>query len=81
MRMIDNFRTPVERGMIEALERIVMGTVTDIGYAMGYKDPSNQVIRHHTKSLLEEDIIRICGYAGGRRRPVYVLADRRVRND
>lgn len=76
MFIVDKFRTPVECGMIKALEEIGMGTVTDIGHAMGYQNPSDQVIRHHTKALLEDNIIRICGYTGGRRRPIYTLVDR-----
>lgn len=78
MRIIDNFRTPVERGMIKALEEIGSGTVTDIGHAMGYQNPHDQVIRHHTKALMEDNIIRICGYTGSRRRPVYELVNKEV---
>lgn len=77
MRMIDNFRTPVERGMIEALERIVMGTAADISHAMGQK-PRNDVVRHHTKSLIRDEIIHVCGHVGIHNHPVYALVNRRM---
>ncbi len=75
MRMIDQFRTPTQCGIISALERIKMGTAHDIELAMGIGDTyhKTRLPTRHLSKLVDDEVIHICGYVGSRNRRVYAL--------
>ena len=72
MRMIDRFRTPKQREIIDYLERNRLCRVSDVGDISNY--------HRHFRALLEEGVIYICGYVGCYNCPVYALVRTSVRN-
>lgn len=68
MRMIDRFRTPKQREIIDYLERNRLCRVSDVGDISNY--------HRHFRALLEEGVIYICGYVGCYNCPVYALVRR-----
>lgn len=69
MRVIDMFRTPKQREIIDYLERNHLCRVSDVGDINYYK---------HFRALLDEGVIYICGYVGCRNCPIYALVRREV---
>ena len=67
MRMIDMFRTPKQREIIDYLERNRLCSVSDVGDISYYK---------HFRALLEEGVIYIYGYVGCKNRQVFALVRR-----
>ena len=65
MRIIDMFRTPKQREIIDYLERNRLCRVSDVG------DISNYY--RHFRALLEEGVIYICGYVGCYNQQVFAL--------
>ena len=78
MEIADMFRTEKQRQIIQALERIHMGTTRDIIDAIGCKNPTYAYGRH-IQILIDEGVVHVCGYNGGKR--VFSLLRRRERNE
>lgn len=77
MEIADMFRTEKQRQIIQALERIHMGTTRDID-AIGCKRPTYAYGRH-IQTLIDEGVVHVCGYNGDKR--VFSLLCRRERNE
>ena len=78
MEIADMFRTEKQRQIIQALERIHMGTTRDIIDAIGCKNPTHSYGRH-IQILIDEGVVHVCGYKGSKR--VFSLLRRRERNE
>lgn len=78
MEIADMFRTEKQRQIIQALERIHMGTTRDIIDAIGCKNPTYAYGRH-IQILIDEGVVHVCGYNGNKR--VFSLLRRRERNE
>ncbi len=78
METVDMFRTEKQRQIIQALERIHMGTTRDIIDAIGCKRPTYSYGRH-IQTLIDEGVVHVCGYNGDKR--VFSLLRRRERNE
>ena len=72
MRMIDRFRTPSQQKIIRWLETNHMGTMIEIAHGIGLY-PSGRGYYRHFHTLIEDDVIHICGYIGCKNTPVYAL--------
>lgn len=78
MEIADMFRTEKQRQIIQALERIHMGTTRDIIDAIGCKNPTYSYGRH-IQILIDEGVVHVCGYNGNKR--VFSLLRRRERSE
>lgn len=78
METVDMFRTEKQRQIIQALERIHMGTTRDIIDAIGCKR-STYAYGRHIQTLIDEGVVHVCGYNGDKR--VFSLLRRRERNE
>lgn len=78
MDIPDMFRTEKQRQIIQALERIHMGTTRDIIDAIGCRNPTYAYGRH-INILIDEGVVYVCGHKGDKR--VFSLLHRRERNE
>lgn len=72
MRVIDMFRTPSQQKIIRWLETNRTGTAAMMSKDLFYNRKGGPVY-NALKNLMDDGVIHICGYAGGRNRPVYAL--------
>ena len=72
MRVIDMFRTPSQQKIIRWLEDNHMGTAAMMSKDL-FDNRMGGPVYNSLKNLIDDGIIHICGYVGGRNRPVYAL--------